>query len=94
MTKPHEEEWVHVGRHVDERVGHTARAACVNDDDVPRFISAAPEMARALLAHVKACGCCNGTGLTSVRTPDGRADMPCSTCEDARAVLAKAGVLR
>lgn len=47
--KPHEEEWVHVSRHVDERVGHTARAACVNDDDVPRFISAAPEMARALL---------------------------------------------
>lgn len=95
MTKPHEQEWrtetspgygrVYIVAD-DDRMTCETRAE--DGDEIARLISAAPDMARALLAFVSDSG----------HTPDcgysGYPDHKCSDeCAGARAALRKAGVI-
>lgn len=90
--KPHEETWA-VGRDGAVRKIDAEGPLIGWTHEQARLISAAPEMARALLEHVEACDACGGDGLASIRTPEGRNAVPCPTCEDDRLLLRKAGVL-
>lgn len=94
MTKPHEQEWTQ-GRDnwsIREAQTDTLRAQVYTDDqtaseadDVARFISAAPDMARALLVV-----------LASPRDSNGKMVAVAISHEDweaCRAALRKAGVL-
>lgn len=85
--KPHEETW-------DNDMDFEVTVSGPELDrgvDAPREVLTrfAPEMARALLEHVKACGRCDGTGVVA-RLETRHA---CPECEDDRATLTKAGVL-
>ena len=98
-AKPWEEEWELAGTEVlpgGER-DECAKFYGPRSAAYPRatLAHAAPNMARALLAHVRLCAGCDGTGITSIRGPgpEERQDAPCPACEDDRAALKKAGVL-
>jgi hypothetical protein len=103
--KPHEETWAAgerpygKGMQVEVRDA-SGRHICVFHSFDPssdrarqrraRFVAAAPAMARALLAHVKSCAPCRGSGRVPFR---GIGPVPCEACALDRTTLKEAGVL-
>jgi hypothetical protein len=93
-VKPHEEKWetgegVLSGALYNEGIW----IGSFTNAERARLAAKAPELVRHVLMSIGACEGCGGSGTTSVRTPTGRYDEFCPTCEDARAVLKAAGVI-
>lgn len=101
MTKPHEETWEVDGdgdvRRVNRKGKRTSLVwlkAASGSLEANVLGAAAPDMARALIEHVRYCDLCDGTGTISEKTgEDAFKDTPCPDCAADRAAIAKAGVL-